>query len=272
MPDIQINKWIDAFHQYKFDKLSFEPLFKRALLILKDAWLRCIKEDIDRFTTAYYITSTSSESIDESENEEDEDELEEDKDEEQIPVVPIPKQEIQRIQSGDTQIQISNDMIYIKRPWVNRFVPSAPSERRERFIEALENAMTEEERKRLRAERLERLRRIEENRKKALKAARERQKRLANEKEGGDASNSAKTVQTRRQASAFYIDRILPSKTGTLSKDSQHLLINNFQRYIRLSKTAPPKLENKLSLTFEIVKVFKEINFLLFIYLVFFCF
>jgi hypothetical protein len=153
-------------------------------------------------------------------------------------------------------------MIYIKRPWANRFVPSAPSERRERFIEALENAMTDDERKRLRAEKLERLRKIEENRKKALKAARERQKRPANEKEGVDTSNNTKTVQTRRQTPGFYIDRILPSKTATLSKDSQRLIVNSFQRYIRLCKTAPPKLDNKLSLTFEIVKVNFSLKFI----------
>jgi hypothetical protein len=54
----------------------------------------------------------------------------------------------------------------------------------------------------------------------------------------------------------LYIDRILPSKNATISKDSQRLFVNNFQRYIKSSKTAPPKLENKLHLTFEIVKVF----------------
>jgi hypothetical protein len=268
MPDIEINKWIETFHQYKFDKLSFEPLFKRALLILKDAWLRCIKEDVDRFTSAYYLIPSPSESINESEDEEDEveeTEVNEDKEQtqvltipkEQTQVVTIPKKQIPRLRSGDTQIRMSNDMIYIKRPWLNRFVPSASSERRERLIEALENAMTEGERKRLRAEKIERLRKIEENRKKALKAARERQKKQLNEKEGGATSISTKTVPTRRQTSGFYIDKILPSKTTTLSKDSQRLILNNFQHYIRLSKTAPARLENKLSLTFEIAKVFQ---------------
>jgi hypothetical protein len=139
MPDIQINKWIDTFHQYKFDKLTFEPLFKRALLILKDAWLRCIKEDIDRCTTAYYLPSpTPSQSARESQVDEEEE------DEQQQPqVLPSPKQ---RIRSSDTQIKVSNDMIYIKRPWLQRFVPSAPSERQERLMEAFENAVTDDER------------------------------------------------------------------------------------------------------------------------------
>jgi hypothetical protein len=258
MPDIQINKWIETFHQYKFDKLTFEPLFKRALLILKDAWLRCIKEDIDRFTTAYYVTSSPSQSANESEDEEDEPEENEDENEEQQPpVIKIQKKPIERIYSRNTQIHISNDMIYIKRPWLNRFVPSTTTERQERLLEAFENAMTDDERKRLHAERIERLRKIEENRKKALKAARERQKRQGNRKETSDASTSGNTIQSRRQTSGFYIDRILPSKTAVLSKDCQRLILNHFQHYIRLNKTVPPNLENKLNLIFEIVKVFK---------------
>lgn len=270
MPDIQINKWIETFHRYRFDKLSFEPLFKRALLILKDAWLRCLKEDIDRFTTSYYLTASPTQSVNASEDEDEEEQEEEpeeqdDEQQQSAPSLPIPKKSVQRIRSGDTQIKILNDIIYVKRPWLNRYIPSAPSERRERFIEALENAMTDDERKRLRAERLERLRKIEENRKKALKAARERRRRQANEKDGGDTTSSEKTVQTRRQTSGFYIDRLLPSKNATLSKDSQRLILNNFQRYIRSSKTAQPKLENKLSLIFEMIKVFKikKIKFLI---------
>ena len=265
MPDIQIQKWVDAFHQYQFDKLTFEPLFKRALLILKDAWLRCMKEDVDRFTAAYYLTSSSASiphSLDESDDEENADEEDEAGEyEDQQPAVeesrsmlPVPKKFVARLRSADTEIKISDDVIYIKRPWVTRFVPSTPSERRDRFIEALENAMTEDERKRLRAERLERLRKIEENRKKALRAANERRKRQVNAKEGTEVG-SEKTAQTRRQNSGLYIDRILPTKTATLSKDVQRLLFNNFQRHIRSSKTAKSKLENKLSLTFEIVKV-----------------
>ncbi len=268
MPDIQIQKWIDAFHQYKFDKLSFEPLFKRALLILKDAWLRCMTEDIDRFTTAYYLSSPP-QSVNDSDEEEEEDELDDDREDEleqhqavvlapvePAPMVSIPKKSTERMHSGDTQIKISSDMIYIKRPWVKRFVPSEPSERQERLIEALDNAMTDEERQRLRAVRLERLRKNEENRKKALKAARERERKQATGKEGTETSGSAKTAQTRRQNSGFYFDRLLPSKTATLSKDSQHLILTNFQHHIRSSKTATPKLENKLNLVFETVKVF----------------
>lgn len=268
MPDIQISKWIETFHQYKFDKLTFEPLFKRALLILKDAWLRCIKEDVDRFTTSYYLASSPLHSAREGTEEDEEDEEgedieDEDEEQEQSPsaavvVLPTPRRQFPRVRSGDTQIKFSNDIVYIKRPWLNRFVPSAPSERRERFIEALENAMTDEERKRLRAERLERLRKIEENRKKALKAARERRRKQANEKDSATtATNSDKTVQTRRTISGLYIDRLLPSKNASLTKDVQRLILNNFQRYVRSSKTAPPKVENKLSLTFEIVKVFE---------------
>jgi hypothetical protein len=258
MPDIRINKWIETFHQYKFDKLTFEPLFKRALLILKDAWLRCLKEDIDRFTTSYYLPSpTPSQSIPESEEEDEEAEEEEEaqqlqlqqQQQSQLQVLPSPKQ---RIRSSDTQIKVSNDMIYIQRPWLKRFIPSAPSERQERLLEAFENAMTDDERQRLRAERLERLRKIEENRKKALKAARQRQKQQASGKDTRTDASSGKSAQKK----GFYIDRILPTKSATLSKDCQRLFLNNFQRYIRLSKTAPPKLENKLSLTFEIAKVF----------------
>ena len=262
MPDIQIRKWTEAFHQYKFDKLSFEPLFKRALLILKDAWLRCMREDIDRFTSAYYLPPSPSQSVNGSEEEGDEVEEdgveEEEDDDEQTAMVAVEKKYFQRVRSADTQIKVSNDVIYVKRPWLKRFVPSAPSERRERFIEALENAMTEEERKRLRAERQERLRKIEENRKKALRAARERLKQQANEKATTDTANSAKTGQTRRQNAGFYIDQLLPTKTATISKESQRLLLSNFQRYIRSSKTAVPKLENKLNLTFEIVKVIER--------------
>jgi hypothetical protein len=263
MPDIQINQWIETFHQYKFDKLTFEPLFKRALLILKDAWLRCLKEDIDRFTAAYYLTSSPSQSVDGSEEEEEEREEEEEdeaeeEEEEPTPILPIPKKQVPRTHSGNTQIKISTDIIYIKRPWVNRFLPSAPSERRERFITALDNAMSEEERKRLHEERLERLRKNEENRKKALRAARERQKQQTNGKGGSDGVSSEKTAQSRRTAApGLYIDRLLPTKNATLSKDSQRLILNHFQRYIRSSKTPSGKLENKLSLTFEIAKVMK---------------
>ena len=269
MPDIQIQKWVDAFHHYQFDKLTFEPLFKRALLILKDAWLRCLKEDIDRYTAAYYLTSSpphSAKGSDDEENEaeDEEEEAEEQEQAEQQPeeegksALPVQKKFITRARSPETEIKVSNDVIYIKRPWVNRFVPSAPSERRDRFIEALENAMTEEERNRLRAERMERLRKIEENRKRALRAANERRKRQANAK-GGNEAGSEKTAQSRRQNSGLYIDRILPTKTATLSKDAQRLLFNHFQRHIRSSKTAKPKLENKLNLTFEIVKVSQSI-------------
>lgn len=265
MPDIQIQKWIDAFHNYQFDKLSFEPLFKRALLILKDAWLRCMKEDIDRYTAAYYLAESpphSAHGSDDDEANEAEDEREEIIDEQKQPAeeergksaLPVPKRFAPRPRSPETEIKVANDVIYIKRPWVNRFVPSAPSERRDRFIEALENAMTEDERKRLRAERLERLRKIEENRKRALKAANERRKRQAQAKDGAEAG-SEKTAQSRRQNSGLYIDRILPTKVSILSKDAQRLLFNHFQRHIRSSKTAKPKLENKLNLTFEIVKV-----------------
>ena len=268
MPDIQIQKWIDAFHQYKFDKLSFDPLFKRALLILKDAWLRCMTEDIDRFTAAYYLATPPQSAND---SDEEADELEDDREEEEpgrheelalartesTPMVPIPKKSsTDRLHSADTQIQISSDMIFIKRPWVKRFVPSEPGERQERLIEALDNAMTDEERKRLRAARLERLRKIEENRKKALKAARERERKQATAKDTTETTSSAKTVQSRRQNSAFYFDRLLPTKTATLPKDSQRIIIANFQNHIRTSKTATPKLENKLSLVFETTKVF----------------
>jgi hypothetical protein len=273
MPDIQIQKWIDAFHQYKFDKLSFEPLFKRALLILKDAWLRCMTEDIDRFTAAYYLASPPQSAND---SDEEADELEDDREEEEqplgygelalaptesTPMVPIPKKSTDRMHSADTQINISSDMIYIKRPWVKRFVPSEPSERQERLIEALDNAMTDEERKRLRAARLERLRKIEENRKKALKAARERDRRHTTTKDGTETTSSAKTAQTRRQNSGFYFDRLLPTKTATLPKDSQRLILTNFQNHIRTSKTATPKLENKLNLVFETAKVFSIDSF-----------
>ncbi|CAF0735296.1 unnamed protein product [Rotaria sordida] len=271
MPDIQIDKWIETFHQYKFDKLSFEPLFKRALLILKDAWLRCIKEDVNHFTTAYYLTSSSpSHSINGSEDEDESEEEDENENENEpspikpspikpSPIKPILKKQIQRIHSPQTQIKISNDMIYIKRPWLNRFIPSAPTERQERFIEALENAMTDEERQRLRAARLERLRKIEENRKKALKAARERRQKQANQKSGADALNE-KNAQMRRHESGLYIDRILPSKTATISKDAQHLLLNSFQRYIKSSKTAPAKFEQKLSLILDIIKWLETTN------------
>jgi hypothetical protein len=265
MPDIQIQKWIDAFHQYKFDKLSFEPLFKRALLILKDAWLRCMTEDIDRYTAAYYLASPPR-SANDSDDEEDEAEgaQEEVEEEEQTVVVEPPptftiqKKSMERMHSADTQIKVSDDVIYVKRPWVKRFVPSEPSERQERLIQALDNAMTDEERQRLRAARLERLRKIEENRKKALRAARERQRKKATGKEGTDTTTtttSAKTAQTRRPNSGLFFDRLLPSKTATLPKDSQRLILTNFQHHIQLSRTATPKLENKLSLVFETVKV-----------------
>jgi hypothetical protein len=240
MPDIQINKWIDTFHQYKFDKLSFEPLFKRALLILKDTWLRCIKEDVDSFTVAYYITSSPSQSINESEEDDDDEEGEE----EQNSISSIRKQRLQRICSPSTQIQISDDTIYIKRPWLNRFLSSAAKERQKRLLEGLE--MTEEERQRLRAERLERLRKIEQNRKKALKAARDRRKRV--HEKGSDSS------KTRRYP-GLYIDQILPTATATLTKEVQRLFLTSFQRYIKSSKTATPKLEHKLTLVFEIAKV-----------------
>lgn len=256
MPDIQIHKWVETFQHYKFDKLTFEPLFKRALLILKDAWLRCIKEDVDHFTSAYYLTGTPSQSVNESEEEdddEDEDEGEAEPQGKQPPLVSILKKPMQQIRVPTTQIQLSNDMIYIKRPWINRFVPSAPTERQERLLEALDNAMTDEERQRLRAERLERLRKIEENRKKALKAARERRQKQAQEKESNAVSE--KNSQQRRRDAGFYIDRVLPSKTTTISKDVQRLLLGNFQRHVRSSKTAPSKFEQKLSFVFEMVKV-----------------
>ncbi|CAF2606938.1 unnamed protein product [Rotaria sp. Silwood2] len=257
MPDIQINKWVDTFHHYKFDKLSFEPLFKRALLILKGAWLRCIKEDVTRFTTAYYLTSSPSHSVNGSEDEDEEESEEEEEEEikdERSPMKPMLKKEIQRTRSPQTQIKISNDMIYIKRPWLNRFIPSAPTERQERFMEALENAMTDEERQRLRAARLERLRKIEENRKKALKAARERRQKEAHDKAGADALNNERNAQMRRREAGFYIDRILPSKTATVPKDAQNLLLTDFQRYIKSSKTAPSKFEQKLNLVFDVIK------------------
>lgn len=275
MPDIQISKWIETFQQYKFDKLTLEPLFKRVLLILKDAWLRCLTEDINRFTAAYYVVPSPSESFQGSENEADEDDEEEYKEEEHddydargeqtgkefsnepMGLVSIPNR---RKRSSDTQVQVSNDMIYVKRPWLQRCVPSAPSERQERLLQAFENAMTDEERKRLRAERLERLRKIEENRKKALKAARERRKQQAHMKDSGaETASTDKTSRTRRQNSNLYIDRLLPSKNSTMAKDSQRLILNNFQHHLRSNKTATTKLENKLSLTFEIVKVIKQL-------------
>ncbi|CAF3432647.1 unnamed protein product [Rotaria sp. Silwood1] len=261
MPDVQINKWVETFHEYKFDKLSFEPLYKRALLILKDTWLRCIEKDVNHFTTAYYLTSSPSHSIKESDDEDDDESEEEEEEEDKpTPLKPILKKAIQQKRSPQTQINISNDMIYIKRPWLNRYIPSATTERQERFIEALENAMTDEERERLRAARLERLRKIEENRKKALKAARERRQKEANEKAGADALNNEKSAQMRRRELGFYIDRILPSKTATVPKDAQHLLLSDFQRYLKSSQTAPTKFEQKLSLIFDIIKWLETTN------------
>ncbi|CAF4253930.1 unnamed protein product [Rotaria socialis] len=260
MPDIQIKKWIETFHNYKFDKLTFEPLFKRALLILKDAWLRCIKEDVDRFTAAYYLTASPTPSIigsDEDEDEEDEDEGEQ-HGEQQKRVVPTSKKQMPRMCSPNTEIQVSHDTIYIKRPWLTRFVPSAPTERQERFMEALENAMTDEERQRLRAEKLERLRKIEENRKRALKAARERRLKQAQEKSA--TTNSEKTAQMRRRETGVYIDRVLPSKTATMTKDSQRLFLTDFQHFTKSSATAPTKFEQKLNFIFEVIKWMEATN------------
>lgn len=264
MPDIRIQKWVETFHKYRFDKLTLDPLFKRALLILKDAWLRCIKEDVTNFTTAYYLTPSPTPSANGSEDEEDDDEdveaveqiLEEEDEErekQQKLVIPATKKERRRTRSPDTQIKISHDTIYIKRPWLSRFVPSVPEERQERLLQAFEDAMTDEERQRIRAEKLERLRKIEENRKKALKAARERQLKQAQGR--SVASTSDKTAQTRRRDAGLYIDRVLPSKTATMSKDSQHLFLNDFQRYMRTSKTAPPKFDIKLTFLFDAIKV-----------------
>ena len=154
-----------------------------------------------------------------------------------------------------TQINISNNVIYIKRPWLMRFISSATSDRQDRFLEALENAMTDDERQRLRAERRERLRRLEENRKKAMKAARERRKRLGKEKEGTDAS-SDKSAQGRRAEITLYIDRILPNKLGPMqSKDAQRLFSGDWQRYVRASKTPMPNFDQKFNLLVDIGKV-----------------
>jgi hypothetical protein len=275
MPDIQIERWLQTFQHYRFDKLTFEPLFKRALLILKDAWLRCLKEDVDRFTSAYYLTGSRSaatkssgskthdpERIREGGEQEVDEEGDEDEDEEEERVVqdkaqplPVARRSIPRVHSPETQINISNNMIYIKRPWLMRFISSATSERQDRLLEALENAMTDDERQRLRAERKERLRRLEENRKKALKAARERRKRLAKEKEGTDAS-SDKTAQGRRTEITLYIDRLLPHKLGPMqSKDAQRLFSSDMQRYARASKTPYPNFEQKFTLLLDISRV-----------------
>ncbi|CAF1078355.1 unnamed protein product [Adineta steineri] len=240
MPDIQINRWVETFHQLKFDKLSFEPLFKRALLILKDTWLRCIKEDVDSFTVAYYIPASPLQIAYESEEEEKE--INDVDGNEQRSGSSVSKRRLQRICSPATQIQISDETIYIKRPWLDRFLSSATRKRQAE----LRMELTEEERERLRAERLERLRIRELNRKKALKAARERRRR-ANEK--GDGSGE----RTRRYP-GFYIDEILPTPTASLAKDVQRLFLNGLQRHLKTNKTASPKLEHKLCLVFEIAK------------------
>ncbi|CAF1199278.1 unnamed protein product [Rotaria magnacalcarata] len=258
MPDIQIRKWVETFHNYKFDKLTFEPLFKRALLILKDAWLRCIKEDVDRFTAAYYLTSSPAPSIIGSDEDEDDEDEDEKHGERQKRVVPASKKQMQRKGSPNTEIQVSHDAIYIKRPWLTRFVPSAPTERQERFLEALENAMTDDERQRLRAEKLERLRKIEENRKRALKAARERRLKQAQEKSA--TTNTEKNAQMRRRETGVYIDRVLPSKIATMAKDSQRLFLTDFQHFTKSSKTAPTKFEQKLSFIFEVIKWMESTN------------
>ncbi|UJR27743.1 hypothetical protein I4U23_009018 [Adineta vaga] len=258
MPDIQINRWIDTFHQRKFDKLTFEPLLKRALLILKQAWLRCLKEDVDSFTLAYYIT-TSPSSIHESDEEKDQEEINDDDDDDDDEVAEneeelfsvLSRKRIRRICTPETEIQISDDTIFIKRPWLDRFLSSA-TRRRQRAGQ--EKELTEEERERLRAERLERLRRIEINRKKALKAARER-RRKANEK-GKDDTDEGRV----RRFPGFYIDELLPTTTASLAKDVQRLLLTNFYRSIKTSKTAAPKMEQKLSLVFEIAKLVELTN------------
>ena len=250
MPDIHIEKWIDTFHQYKFDKLSFEPLFKRALLILKDAWLRCLKDDVDSFTAAYYLGSSFTASGGRPPDETDH--------ERQANLSQTDKllRAKQRIRSGDTQINMSSTMIYIKRPWLMRFISSATSDRRQRFIEALDNAMSDEERQRLRAERRERLRRMEENRKKALKAARDRRKKQAHGKDGSDATAEERAAQARRSNQGFYLDRLLSSRAEmAVSRDASRLLLGYFQRSLKSSETAAAKSEHKLALVFEISKV-----------------
>ena len=261
MPDIQIDRWIQSFEQYQFDKLTFDPLFKRVLLILEDAWLRCLKEDVDRFTTAYYLSAPveSDEkevSLDEDEGENEDEEAKEKQKAEKKPESAVTIQRPPtRPHSPETQINVANNVIYIKRPWLIRFISSAASERQHRFLEALENAMTDEERQRLKMERRERRRRMEENRKKAAKAAKERQKRLAKEKE--NAMNSPeKPLNPSRNDIPLYIDRVLPYKLGLMqSKDFQRLLSSDLHRFVKVQKSSVPNFEQKFNLLVEIAKV-----------------
>lgn len=267
MPDIQIDRWIKSFELYQFDKLTFQPLFKRALLILQDSWLRCLKDDIDHFTKAYYLALSSSgvEKDLSADDDEQDDEVNESSDEvhedaekpkSSVSVGRVPT----RVHSPDTQLSVANNMIYVKRPWLIRFISSATSDRKQRFLEALENAMTDEERQRLRLERRERLRRIQENRKKAAKAAKERRKRLAKEKEK-QLSSPDKTSQQSRNEIPLYIDRILPYKIGLMqSKDFLRLISGDLQRFAKTQKTAIQSFDQKLNLLIEVAKVRKFIR------------
>ncbi|CAF1206547.1 unnamed protein product, partial [Didymodactylos carnosus] len=259
LPNIDIKTMITCIKTHEFDKLFFETLYKQALLLLKDAWLRCLRDDIDRLTTAYYLPdqdrNTSSE--DEAEDDEEDEVMQPEKTVYNHHSAKKIKESrlnaVSRLKSPNTEMNVTNDVIYVKRPWVERYLSSATSERQQRLIKAIDFSMTDEERQRIRVERLERVKKIETARKKALKAAKQRRLR------GGDKRSSISshfTASTGKNDGTLYIDRILNSST---TKDNKRIILNYFQRRL---KSKNIKLDNKLTLVFDIMKFMDATNHL----------